>query len=323
MPDNSRFQNRYEIYDRMSTESLNAILELEARLDCDSELDSDTIAYIAGVIAEREKKTHTQSLPDLQAAWSAFQKNYLSNPGIGATLYNFDENDAEFAEDLMLRRSPGGRRIDLCRASERPAASPTPKRRRPIAVFGRVAAVFAAVLLVGTVTAYALGGGAFRHAVGHWFQDVFFFHEEGSSGTGGPSTKPTLAGPYSSLQDALDAYEVTLPLAPKWFPDGYQIKEVNVDEALGGLTFTASYLNSKDDKILISISEIVDQNKMRVFEKNSADVTVSVIKGIEHYFMENTNGLCAAWNNGIYECMITGNLSQAELQQMINSIYKG
>ena len=323
MPENNEFHNRYEVYDRMSTESLNAILELEARLDCDGELDSDTIAYIAGVIAKREEQAQTQSLPDVQAAWQAFQKNYLSNPGIGASLYNFDEDDAEFAADLLLGTTPDGKRIDLCSALEQQTSVPPKKRRRPIAVFGRVAAIFAAVLLVGTVTAYALGGVAFRQAVGHWFQDVFFFHEEGTSGTGDPSTKPVIVGPYSSLQDALDAYAVTVPLAPTWLPDGYVLNEIVVDEAEGGLSFYASYNNADGNEIAINISEILIQGKMRVYEKNNAEVTVTVVQGVEHYIMENTNGLCAAWNNGMYECMITGNLSRAELGKMINSIYKG
>lgn len=323
MPENNEFHNRYEVYDRMSTESLNAILELEARLDCDGELDSDTIAYIAGVIAKREEQAQTQSLPDVQAAWQAFQKNYLSNPGIGASLYNFDEDDAEFAADLLLGTTPDGKRIDLCSALEQQTSVPPKKRRRPIAVFSRVAAIFAAVLLVGTVTAYVLGGVAFRQAVGHWFQDVFFFHEEGTSGTGDPSTKPVIVGPYSSLQDALDAYEVTVPLAPTWLPDGYVLNEIVVDEAEGGLSFYASYNNADGNEIAINISEILIQGKMRVYEKNNAEVTVTVVQGVEHYIMENTNGLCAAWNNGMYECMITGNLSRAELGKMINSIYKG
>lgn len=323
MPENNEFHNRYEVYDRMSTESLNAILELEARLDCDGELDSDTIAYIAGVIAKREEQAQTQSLPDVQAAWQAFQKNYLSNPGIGASLYNFDEDDAEFAADLMLGTTPDGKRIDLCSALEQQTSVPPKKRRRPIAVFGRVAAIFAAVLLVGTVTAYALGGVAFRQAVGHWFQDVFFFHEEGRAGPGEPSIKSTIAGPYSSLQDALDAYAVTVPLAPTWLPDGYVPNEIDVDESLSGLSFYGSYHNSKNDEIVITILEIIDPSNMRVFEKNSAGVSISVVQGVEHYIMENSNGLCAAWNNGMYECMITGNVSEAELQKIINSIYKG
>ncbi len=323
MPENNEFHNRYEVYDRMSTESLNAILELEARLDCDGELDSDTIAYIAGVIAKREEQAQTQSLPDVQAAWQAFQKNYLSNPGIGASLYNFDEDDAEFAADLMLGTTPDGKRIDLCSALEQQTSVPPKKRRRPIAVFGRVAAIFAAVLLVGTVTAYALGGVAFRQAVGHWFQDVFFFHEEGRSGPGDPSTKPVVAGPYSSLQDALDAYQITTPLAPKWFPEGYELKNIDVFDEPVGLSFLITYSKSESNIIEITIVEILDSSRMRTFEKNSAEVTVSVVNGIEHYIMANTNGLCAAWNNGVYECMITGNVSQVELQKMINSIYKG
>lgn len=322
MSENNGFNKRYEVYDRMSTESLNALLELEAQLDGNGELDSGTIAYIAGVIAKREKEAHTQTLPDLQAAWDSFQKNYLSNPGLGASLYSFDEDDAEFAADFMVGTSPGGRRIDLCASLEPHPASPPAKRRRPIAIFGRVAAILAAVLLVGTVSAYAFGG-TIRQAVGHWFQDVFFFDEQGGPGTSEPSTDSTTSGPYASLQDALDAYKIKTPLAPEWLPDKYIPNEIDVDEAPSGNSFFASYLNPEGKELVITILEIIDPNKMRVFEKGVADVTVTVVHGVEHYIMENTNGLCAAWNNGLYECMITGDVSQSELEQMINSIYKG
>jgi hypothetical protein len=51
-------------------------------------------------------------------------------------------------------------------------------------------------------------------------------------------------------------------------------------------------------------------------------VTVYKCNGIEHYIMSNNTQYSAVWLAGIYECTIYGTVSEAELKQIIDSIYE-
>lgn len=321
MPENDGFKKTYAIYDRMSTESLNAILELEARLGGNGELDSGAIAYIAGVIARREESA--QALPDLQAAWKVFERDYLSCPGIGATLYSFDGDDPEIADALCTEKGTDCKRINLCSVLENQAEPPLKKPRKRFFMLGRVVAVLAAVLLAGSITAHAFNTSLTR-IVGQCFNSLFSFVMLGDAEPNSNVTRPDVPPvTYASLEDALAAYQITTQLAPTWFPDGYMPDRVTVDSISGGVNFTAFYTNQSHEEIVITVSEISESKELRTYEEDSKKVSVFKFNDIEHYFMGNNDDLRAAWIHDSYECKISGNISGAELQKMVESIYKG
>lgn len=319
MSENNGFNKRYEVYDRMSTESLNALLELEAQLDGNGELDSGTIAYIAGVIAKREKEAHTQTLPDLQAAWDSFQKNYLSNPGLGASLYSFDEDDAEFAADFMVGTSPGGRRIDLYNVIQKNASQSKPRKR--LFSVSRIAAAIAILCLMGSVTALAVNFSLDKW-IAHWTGSSFTFIPTSPTDSNEQTDVPvTLTnGTYCSLQVALDAYNVALPLAPKWIPDGYKLSEATAEEDDMGITFSATY-EHEGECLLITIRK-VNVDRVKTFEKDEREVVTYKVHDIEHYIMHNIDKITAVWTNDNYEGMITGSISKPNILKMIDSIYE-
>ena len=51
-------------------------------------------------------------------------------------------------------------------------------------------------------------------------------------------------------------------------------------------------------------------------------LTVYKCNGIEHYIMSNNTQYSAVWLAGIYECTIYVTVSEAELKQIIDSIYE-
>lgn len=319
MPENEGFKKTYAVYDRMSTESLLATLELEARLGRNGVLDPDAIAYIAEVIAKREEVA--QSLPDLQAAWETFQKDYLSCPGIGSTLYDFDGDNYETAGDSCIGQQIDGKRIDLCSALETKKGQPAKKPHKKFSMLGRIVAAVAVLLLAGSITAHAFNTSLTR-VVGQCFESLFSFVMLGEAEPSSNVTRPdVLPVTYASLEDALAAYQITTPLAPAWVPYGYIPDGVTVDNISGALNFTACYTNQSHEEIVMTISEILDSEKLRVYEKDSKEVSVYKFNDIEHYFMGNNNDLRVTWVNDTYECKISGNISRADLQNIVESIY--
>lgn len=319
MPENEGFKKTYAVYDRMSTESLLATLELEARLGRNGVLDPDAIAYIAEVIAKREEVA--QSLPDLQAAWETFQKDYLSCPGIGSTLYDFDGDNYETAGDSCIGQQIDGKRIDLCSALETKKGQPAKKPHKKFSMLGRIVAAVAVLLLAGSITAHAFNTSLTR-VVGQWFASCFNLVALGDVEPSSMIVRPSNpAATYASLGDALAAYQVTVPLAPAWIPDGYIPSGVTVDDDSVRVCFTATYENQSHEEIVITVSEIIDFNNLKTYEKDSKEVLVYESSGVKHYLMGNNSDLRATWINESFECKISGNISGTDLQRMIESIY--
>jgi hypothetical protein len=76
-------QQNYSLFDSMSTEELETILQADAQFFDGNESNTDTILYIMEVIARRESEHPTGRLTDVKAAWKSFENNYL--PDIDCT----------------------------------------------------------------------------------------------------------------------------------------------------------------------------------------------------------------------------------------------
>ena len=90
---NSGNSKDYSKYDRMSTESLEELLHLDAELPHGEGLDTDEIIYISKVLIKREEEHPTGQYPaiDVNLAWEEFQTIYLPAASDGHSLYDFDD----------------------------------------------------------------------------------------------------------------------------------------------------------------------------------------------------------------------------------------
>lgn len=306
----------YSKYDRMSTESLEELLRLDAELPDGEGSDIDEILYISEVIAKRDRAQSTgrYSEADVDAAWETFQTKYLPYATDGRSLYDFDDDEPSSSKDTVPDiPSPSGKKRISARG-----------RRR----LGRVASFAAAIaILLGlmTVTAYAMGYDLWA-VVAQWTKDTFTFVPASKvSDVGEPNVSATLnSGEYADLQAALDAYGVTEQLAPTWVPDGFYIDEVVVNE------------NSSPDYVVFNIcyktdiKSIIIQIKMHhnqenvsytTWQKDDMDVDTVIIADCTFYTMQNAGRECAVWTNGPFECTINGDISSDELLKIIESIY--
>lgn len=64
-------------YDSLSTDELRELLRLDFDAPVKENLDTDTILYIAGLIADREKNNPRCKIRSTEEAYAIFQKYYM------------------------------------------------------------------------------------------------------------------------------------------------------------------------------------------------------------------------------------------------------
>ena len=170
-----------------------------------------------------------------------------------------------------------------------------------------------AILLVGSVTAEAFGFNIWR-AVIQWTQETFHF---GNWGNSDPNSKLS----YDSLQEALEQRGITTPLAPTWFPDGYALDNITVEQSPIKKVYTAIYTR-EEESLKITVRDYLDEDPVYV-EQSEGLAEKYEVSGIVYYLFTDVDAMKASWINGSYECSVAGNVTVAELKAMINSIEKG
>lgn len=313
---NSGNRKDYSKYDKMSTESLEELLRLDAELPDGEGSDIDEILYISEVIAkrDREQPTGRYSEADVDAAWETFQTKYLPCAADGRSLYDFDDDEPGNTKALAPDTpSPSGKKRISARG-----------RRR----LGRLASIAAAIaLLIGimTVTAYAMGYDLWG-VIAQWTKDTFTFVPVSKVNVSeGFNSNSTLSeGEYVDLQDALDAYGITEALAPTWLPDGFSVESITVDEMMDPSTtvFQGNY-NCGEQWIIVQICLHKDSDGAVYTEwlKDAEDANAIEINRCTFYLMRNAGRECVAWSVGPFECSIIADISSEELVEIIKSIY--
>lgn len=161
-------------------------------------------------------------------------------------------------------------------------------------------------------------------SVVHLTQGTLQIVPPGASQSGQTSAQPPLEElEFTSLQEALDAYGIAEPLVPKWLPEGFESLGVttNVDPDFIRIAETYSY-DEKKIKIMIrryNSEEALDKVSV---EKEDEQQDVKYIRGgVEHSVAQNRSIYTASWTNGLNVVSIIGDMTEEELEQMIDSIY--
>lgn len=297
---NGKKHQNYLIFDSMSTEELENILQADAQLLSEEDSDTEAILYIMEVIAKREKEQPTGRFTDIHSAWTSFEHNYLPYIENDKSIYEFEDSDVD--------------------ATQKPHKEFFHRQRKHRMIrFASCAAIFVVVLLTGNMTAKAFGIDLFG-TVAKWTKDTFTFsssvpHETTSNEQGFNEAAKT-----DTLQQILDQYGITSDLVPTWLPDGYSFSSSDVYETPARTSFHANY-NCEEDEISVIITSL-SKPVRSIYEKDDNEVTVYSMNGIEHYIMTNLKITNVVWTSGTYEGSISGKFSLEEAKRMIDSIYK-
>ena len=281
-----------------STEELEELLALSFSMEDGAETDEAYITTIMEVIREREEKEADQEKrqAEVDAAWREFQE-YRA------------ERDREKAEADGMADASGKFPGEPSRPQEKVLTAKKPGRVL------RSCAAAAAVIVLLCGTAYAFGWNIFQ-ALADWTAETFQFL------TG---TEPEMAdyGVFENLYRSVSA-ETDVSAVPRWAPEGTkEVKQPRTSIRSDKTRIVGEYLvEDREFTVRITIYNEIPEIYDTIYQKNDGSAYPYEAGGITHYIVENVDNVSAMWTNNIVEGYIQGNISIAELEQMIDSIYE-
>ncbi len=261
---------------------------MEAALESMSE-ETYNAAVIDAYLDALDRKAPMPETPDTETAYAGFQQ--------------------------MLRSALPDSGVSAVSASAK-----RPAKHQRLLRTGIVAAVSILCILGGMITAQAAGLDVFG-ALAQWTEQVFSF---GPIRGDGPQEEPYASEPgensngdelnngggmldrdtFSTLQDALNAYEITELVAPKQFPEGYVTTEVSVTDIDNMAIFTIhASLKKGEESMHYTIMRYTDEPQNQV-QKNGTAVEQIQKGNTTFYLVENEANYTLAWVADHYECYI-------------------
>ena len=281
-----------------STEELEELLAASFPLGDNAETDEAYIMTIMEVIREREEKEADQEKrqAEVDAAWREFQE-YRA------------ERDREKTEADGMADASGKFPGEPSRPQEKVHTAKKPGRVL------RSCAAAAAVIVLLCGTAYAFGWNIFQ-ALADWTTETFQFL------TG---TEPEMAdhGVFENLYGSVVA-ETETPSVPTWAPEGTEeVGQPRTSVRNDRTRIVGNYLlDDKEFTVRITIYNAIPEAYDTIYQKDDEAAYPYETGGITHYIVENLENVSAMWTNNAVEGYIQGNISIAELEQMIDSIYE-
>ena len=185
----------------------------------------------------------------------------------------------------------------------------------------RIATAIAVVCVMSSLVAEACGIDLLG-AIARWTSEVFVF-EQSETPYAEVGRYPIEIGEtkeYDTLQDAVEALGITAPLVPSWVPERYTLLSVSVDHRAAGAAIYADY-KSEDGRLNLRFSESARANQ-QIIEKDGTMEQIVVVKNIRHHILADQTETKISWINGDFECRASGDISEQEAKEIINSIYK-
>lgn len=286
---------RLENLKRLSTEQLEELLRTAPVLSGDQET-SEYYDAIEAVLLQRETEAPTGRLSDLDASWEEFRRQYAAPEGRGLRLYS--DGDRE---------------------------SPPPSGARSRAVFRKVLPIAAAIAVVfmSMIAAQAAGVDIFG-SLARWTEETFHFNG-GDSTPAADVTRPQVEDEtYLAIQAEVDKLGIDVPVVPTWFPDGYELQEINSsDPGAKEWPYVDCLLKNEDSKTIVwSVTKYEEGHDISsiVFEKDGRPVTQYLGGDKLFYIMSNNGTKTATWSDGQIVVDFSGDLSEDTIKTMIDSI---
>lgn len=289
MPNNQNRSNQdFSRFDSMTNEELEEILRLDAQKNEGEESDLEMLLYVMEVLAVRRKNSENPG-KTAEEAFGTFKEHYMPD--------DLSDDTAQVSSKAQV--------INM-----KPIKPHRPWLSRLVAT-----AAILALVLVSSVTVHAMGIDIWDIVI-KWTQETFQFGS--ADQTEAIEAMPDDNREYSSLEDALYESGITQTLAPTWFPDGYELIDLRIDESPVQLSILAIY-QKEGSKIRIQIKQYLVSDPEQI-EQSESLIEEYESDGIIYYIFADYNDLQAVWINSHYECYISGQLTIEQLKTMIDSI---
>ena len=283
----------------------------------------------AQICKHLNSKTPDELVDEMADKWDAMDENDFDPHLIDKYLTILDEKDTSAADydataSLAVFRE---KHYHFFLQLESEVHSESANHRRPLCLHWRAVSLvgIAVILLFGCmITAQALGLNIFG-AMARWTDDIFRFGSPDQTANIQISSESTGSDmEYSSLADALQAYGISEPITPNWYPLEFSLTDIKAMPSSEVIKFQANYeTDNRFYAITIRQYSSIEDTDSGTFEKDNSSVIVYERNGINHYLMTNNGQIRAVWINQSIMCSISGDLSEDELKRMIDSIYEG
>lgn len=181
------------------------------------------------------------------------------------------------------------------------------------------AAAVIAILITVPLSAKAFSWDAIWNTFAKWAKETFSFVTVDQPNATEPS--PDNINNYQSLQEALAASNRDPDIVPTWFPEGYELERIVINENPVQKIYIALYL-CEDTSLKITVRSYLNTDAEKI-EITEDYFEIYEVSGIQYYIFSNEEQIRAVWIKDSYECFISGELTIAEIKMMIDSIGKG
>lgn len=291
---------KYAYLNRLSTEQLEELLR--ADMEASKPGNDEAVFHILEVIAQRENQQPTGRIPDVEEAWKEFQREYDLPEGEGMSLYPcVPEGEENSAPPVRRRRS---------------AVTHQPRLHRRVKQ--SLAALTAVVALVCGMAAAQAAGFDVLGMLGQWTDEIFHFTSGAESGeSAAPMNENTRL-----LREALASVGIDEDLAPTWFPEGFTAEEPAIETSNFNIVIYFSLTDGTDNFINIAIRQYQSAEDLESadYEIKTDSVQQYSNEKQTFYLFSNGNAVAATWANGLLMEQITGNIDEAEIKHIIDSI---
>ena len=290
---------RFANLNRLSTEQLEELLRTAPLLP-DSQETSDYYDAIEEVILQRETEHPTGRIQAVDSAWAEFQEQYLSSTGESARLYPEER-------------------------SEMSALSVKTNKSHAKNIFRKVVPIAAtiAVVFMSMIAAQAAGVDIFG-SLARWTEETFHFNG-GDSTPAADGTRPQVEDEtYLAIQAEVDKLGIDIPVVPTWFPDGYELQEIQLPDPdiTAWKDINCCFKNKDSQTFFLNIARYEEDYDISsiVFEKDGQQVTEYLGGDKLFYIMSNNSRRTATWSDGHIVVSFNGELSEDTIKIIIDSI---
>ena len=124
-----------------------------------------------------------------------------------------------------------------------------------------------------------------------------------------------------ALDQALVEHDIRVAM-PKWIPEGFELADITVDDAYEIVDIGARYKKG-EDVIVFSIIQTQEGGMIDAFyEMNEESLRTETVGNLEVYFFDNNARNGAAWHEDEYLVYFSGDISEQEVEKMVQSIFE-